>query len=128
MFDELVELMHLDLIKFTKEYDGRGFIPIQEEKNGIVTIKNRQLSIEEEVALMNIDLMKTEITSIFKFENSEKTSKRYALPKDKERQMHDDRSFVLAMLGHYLYQMRHDDVLKRSGKQRVVNWMDFVMY
>ena len=128
MFDELVELMQLDLIKFTKEYDGRGFIPIQEEKDGVVTIKNRPLSIEEEVALMNIDLMKTEITSIFKFENPEKTSKRYALPKDKERQMHDDRAFVLAMLGHYLYQMRHDDVLKRSGKQRVVNWMDFVMY
>jgi hypothetical protein len=128
MFDELVELMQLDLIKFTKEYDGRGFVPIQEEKDGVVTIKNRPLTIEEEVALMNIDLMKTEITSIFKFENPEKTSKRYALPKDKERILHDDRSFVLAMLGHYLYQMRHDDVLKRSGKQRVVNWMDFVMY
>lgn len=128
MFDELLELMQLDLIKFPKEYDGRGFIPMQINEGGEIQIKNKVLSIEEEVALMNIDLMKTEMTSIFKFENPEKTSKKYALQKDKERTMHDDRVFTLAMLAHYLYQLRHDDVIRRSQKTRQFNWLDYIKY
>ena len=60
--------------------------------------------------------MKTETTSIHKFENPEKTSVRYALPKDKEKIMNDDRFYTLIMLAHYLYELRRDDQLSK-GKQ-----------
>ena len=69
-------------------------------------LENYQLSDEETVALANIDLMKNEITSIYKYENAEKTTKSYALAKDKESKMHDDRFYTAIMLAHYLYDLR----------------------
>ena len=47
----------------------------------------------------------------YKFENPEKTSKSYALPKDKESRMHDDRFYTIIMLAHYLYELRRGQVL-----------------
>ena len=55
--------------------------------------------------------MKTETTSIYKYENAEKTSKTYALAKDKESTMHDDRFYVLIMLAHRLYELRRGQVI-----------------
>jgi len=64
--------------------------------------------------------MKTEATSIHKFENAEKTNVRYALPKDKERIMGDDRFYTLIMLAHYLYELRRNDQLTK-GRQSQQN-------
>lgn len=117
MVDELIELMRLDVIKFPKEYNGKPEIAMEVPKgDGSVEIKYRPLSTEEQVALINIDIMKTEATSIHKFENPEKTNVRYALPKDKERVISDDRFYTLIMLAHYLYQLRREDQLSK-GRQ-----------
>lgn len=118
MVDELIELMRIDVIKFPKEYNGKTEIAIavDGDKKDEVDIKYKSLSIEEQVALINIDIMKTETTSIHKFENPEKTSVRYALPKDKEKIMNDDRFYTLILLAHYLYELRRDDQLSK-GKQ-----------
>ncbi len=62
---------------------------------------------------MNIDLMKKEITSIYKFENQERTSRTYALSKDKENKMHDDRFYTAIMLAHYLYELRRGHITRR---------------
>ena len=122
MVEELIELMKLDLIKFPKEYSGKSEVAITtdgDEKNE-VEIKYKTLSVEEQVALINIDIMKTEATSIHKFENAEKTNVRYALPKDKERIMGDDRFYTLIMLAHYLYELRRNDQLTK-GRQSQQN-------
>lgn len=126
MFDELLELMQLDLIRFPKEYDGRGFISIPITNSNEVEIKSRSLSIEEEVSLINIDILKTEMTSMFKFENQDKTSHRYALPKDKEKRMHDDRMYTLGMLSHFLYELRRNDTVNRTSKTKQFNWLDYI--
>lgn len=120
MVDELIELMRLDLIKFPKEYDGKSEIPITVDngKDGEVDIVYRSLSIEEQVALINLDIMKTETTSIHKFENPERTSVRYALPKDKEKILNDDRFYTLIMLAHYLYEIRREDQLGKSKRKK----------
>ena len=128
MIDELLELLSLDVIQFPKEYDGRGFVVTQENRNGSIELKERSLSLEEEVALINIDVMKSEMTSIFKFENPEKTMYRYALPKDKERKMHDDRFYTLAMLAHFLFELRKNDKLSKTSKKYSRNWMDYIKY
>lgn len=70
-----------------------------------------ELSEDEIISLANIDLMKTETTSIYKYENQDKTSKTYALAKDKESSMHDDRFYVLIMLAHRLYELRRGQVI-----------------
>ena len=120
MVEELLELMRMDLIRFPKEYDGKTEIPIMVDhgKDSEVDIKYKSLSVEEQVALINLDIMKTEITSIHKFENAERTSVRYALPKDKERILSDDRFYTLIMLAHYLYELRRDDHLGKNKKKK----------
>lgn len=129
MCDELRELMELDLIKFPKEYGGRGFLNIAIDSEETREIKVKELSVEEELALVNIDIMKTETTSIHRFENSEKTNVRYALPKDKENRMHDDRFYTLLLLAHYLYEKRRDDNLsKKRAKKQNYNSTDAFMF
>ncbi|HKM45896.1 MAG TPA: hypothetical protein VJY12_10625 [Dysgonamonadaceae bacterium] len=119
MVGELIELMRTDLIKFPKEYDGKMEVPIGiNSSDNEVDIQYKTLSVEEQVALINLDIMKTETTSIHKFENPEKTSVRYALPKEKERLLNDDRFYTLIMLAHYLYELRRDDQRNKNKQPR----------
>jgi hypothetical protein len=50
MCEELMELMELDLIKFTKEYDNKGYINVAVDKDKERDIIQRQLTLEEEIA------------------------------------------------------------------------------
>ena len=109
MVEEFIELMNLGVIKFPYEYSGQGYLRISngvDENTQEELYKNYELSEDEEVALMNIDLMKTEITSIHKSSNPENTSVTYALSKEKENKLHDDRFYTIIMLAHRLYELR----------------------
>ena len=112
MVDELIELMDSGVIKFPYEFK-QEFISIAKNNNNSneETIESYQLSEKEIIALQNIDMMKTETTSIYKYENQEKTTKTYALAKDKENILHDDRFYVLIMLAHRLYQLRRGQTI-----------------
>ena len=115
MCDELIQNMHQDAIKFQREYSGKGYITL-EGKNGELIKVN--LSTEEEMALINIDALKTETSSIQGYRDSVGNITRYALPKEKERKMHDDRFYVLLMLSHYLAELRRDSKLSKSRQKR----------
>ena len=117
MVDEFIELMDLGVIKFPYEYK-QEFITVtkKNEENGEEIIEKYSLTDKEIGALANIDLMKTETTSIYKYENAEKTSKTYALAKDKESTMHDDRFYVLIMLAHRLYELRRGQIITTEEK------------
>ena len=106
MVDEFIELMNLGVIKFPYEFKQEFIAMAKKADDDTEIIENYQLSDEEIVALANLDLMKNEITSIYKYENAEKTTKSYALAKDKESKMHDDRFYTVIMLAHYLYDLR----------------------
>lgn len=110
MVDELIELMDIGVIKFPYEYK-QDFISISNVNENDEKIEHYQLSEHEIASLVNIDLMKTETTSIYKYENAEKTTKTYALAKDKEGTMHDDRFYVLIMLAHRLYELRRGQII-----------------
>lgn len=116
MVDEFIELMQLDLFKFPKEYDGKGYVTLQKQVGDEIKLVQKHLSLEEEVSLINMDILKTEITSIYKFENPEKTSKSYKLPKDKERIMSDDRFYTMIMLAHYLHDLRRNNITAKKQK------------
>lgn len=125
MVDEFIELMGLDLIKFPKEYRGKDYVVEENiDKDGNVILNNRQLSSEEGISLAQIDILKTEITSIHKFENPEKTNKTYKLPKEKENTCHDDRFYTTILLSHFLYNLRRTDIVNKE--QEEVNFMDFL--
>ena len=118
MVDEFIELMDLGVIKFPYEFK-QEFISIAKKKKDSAEeiIERYQLSEKEIVALTNIDLMKVETTSIYKFENAEKTKKTYALSKDKEKILHDDRFYVLIMLAHRLYKLRRGQTIQDSREE-----------
>ena len=107
---EFIELMNLGVIKFPYEYK-QEYITISQETDNGEKIERYDLTDDEIVSLANIDLMKTETTSIYKYENAEKTTKTYALAKDKESTMHDDRFYVLIMLAHRLYELRRGQII-----------------
>lgn len=118
MVDEFIELMDLGVIKFPYEFK-QEFITIakKDTSSNQEIMEKYQLSENEIVALTNIDLMKVETTSIYKFENAEKTKKTYALSKDKEKILHDDRFYVLIMLAHRLYELRRGQIIQDSSQE-----------
>lgn len=125
MFDALVEMLGLDLISFTEEYDMKGYLTIfndkeieyeDDKKNKKKEIhmeqKTHNLSFDEELALKNIDLAKEELVNIYRFD-SPSGGYRYNLSPDKETKMHDDRAYCLAMLGWYLQQLRREEIINK---------------
>lgn len=116
MVEEFIELMNLGVLRLPYEYGGQDFLKI---KSGIDSVSGDEiftsydLSEEEKTALINLDLMKVEITNIHKTTNPEKTSVVYALSKEKENKMFDDRFYVAIMLAHRLYELRRGSVMKK---------------
>lgn len=124
MVEEFIELMNLGVLRFPFEYSGQEFLRIP-KANGEKHKSNKDedeemdmyyLSQEEKISLTQIDLMKREITSIYRVSNPENTSVRYALPKEKENKMHDDRFYVCILLAHRLYELRREKAVRKRTK------------
>lgn len=113
MVEELKELLELDLIKFTKEYDGKSYVNLIQDKDKERTIKEYYLTDEEIIALVNIDLMKEETVAIHRFKSGNGNVS-YDLPKDKENKIGDDRFYTLLLLAHYLYELRRENITNQE--------------
>lgn len=128
MFDALVEMIDLDLISFTENYDMKGYLSIpvetdvtyKDEKTKTdktekqIEYKQVKLNFEEELALKTIDLMKEQLVQIYRTDNAERTSHRYALSPDKQNTMHDDLAYCCAMMGWYLKTLRRENIVNKK--------------
>lgn len=137
-------MMELNLIEFPEQYLDKGYInliyeehpdghkvqrfsfPSEDEeeqlsKKGItITTSPYMLTRKEEVALKQIDLMKAEMVSIYRYkQNSGKD--RFDLAPDKANVMHDDKAYVAALLGYQLAQMRRENVLNKKKQNKNSN-------
>ncbi len=114
LFSALREMMNLDLISFTENYDGKGelvFTEVDNEKKaGETTVQ--KLSDDEILSLVNIDLAKEELVNIYEFKNG--TSIKYDLAPHQKNKMHDDRAYTIAMLAWYLQELRREDTVKKE--------------
>lgn len=128
MVEEFIELMNLGVIKFPFEYGGQEFLKI---KTGIDEITNEEiikpyeLSLDEKLSLTNIDLMKNEITNIHKSNNQENTSVTYALSKEKENKLHDDRFYTIILLAHRLYEIRRGQIINKPRLKTIDTQIHF---
>lgn len=104
-----------------KEYEEK----LEEELSKIdnAKIKSYKLSPDEEIALTQIDAMKEEIVNICRTKR-ESGKDIFKLPPHKdadtgasEATMHDDRAYVLAMLGWYLHEKRVENIRKKKHKK-----------
>lgn len=121
MFEALIEMMDLDLISFPESYDSKGYLLVTDGE-GIP--RQQKLSQDEEFALVNIDLAKEELVSIYQFKSTN-GNVRYDLPPDKQSKVGDDRAYTIAMLAWYLRHIRRENITKR--KQSNHNPMDFFL-
>jgi hypothetical protein len=122
IYDALIDMMNLDLISFTADYDMRGFITVLDKNKNESQYK---LSFDEELALKNIDLAKEELVNIYRYEGTNK-SYRYDLALEKANKMHDDRAYCLAMLAFYLQEIRRKHITGKTKKN--TDWSKFIKY
>ena len=138
MFKALIEMMDMNLIEWPNEYDNRGYIPLmyeyntqtgektpryieptekevkELEKNGIEIVREQyHLDPDEEVALKQIDAMKTELVNIYRFKQSSGND-RFDLAPDKAGKLNDDRAYVCAMAAFLLQQLRREHLVTRK--------------
>lgn len=126
MVQEFLELMRLGVIRFPYDLAGKDYINVvKKEKNGTETMEMYALSFEEQLALVNIELMKKEITSIHRYTNQENTTVSYALAKNLENKMHDDRFYTIIMLAHRLYELRRGQIIKTKEPVKDYNGFMF---
>ena len=101
-----------------QEYEER--LADEMSKLDIGNVKTKKLSLEEEVALKQIDMMKEEIVNICRTKrDSGKDSFKLPPYKDadtgaSEATMHDDRAYCLALAGYYLQEKRLEHIRTRK--------------
>lgn len=119
MVEEFIELMELGVLRFPYEYGGQDILKLVKEIDGEENVVPYELNDEERLSLSQIDMMKNEITSIHKTTNAENTSVSYALSKEKESRMHDDRFYTAIMLAHRLYELRRGTIIRSAPDEEI---------
>ena len=113
-------MVKLGVIDFPTDYDGKdSLFFIDDEGNEI----NQVLTSEEQITLTQMELMKTEIVTMCKYENAGNV--KYDFPPDKRNKMHDDRAFVFGLLCYRLEQLRHISVVESPKKHRNLRNMNY---
>ena len=108
IYDALGKMTKLNLISFT-DYDNKDFIMIDE---GNSEFKTYTLSMEEKLALTNINLLKLEVSYMCRYDTPN-GGVTYELTKDKKNKMHDDKAYTCAMGAYALAVLRREDLLKK---------------
>jgi len=138
MYKAAIEMINLNLVEWPAEYDNRGYITLTYEvdtktgkktlrdkdpseaeykdlaKKGIEVVREKyDLSRDEEVALKQIDAMKTELVNIYRFKQSSGND-RFDLEPSVSNKLHDDRAYVFVMACHFLQQLRREHLVTRK--------------
>lgn len=114
MFGALAEMADLNLIHFT-DYDGhRDYLTMLKKKDGEEFYDQYKLSLKEKQALIQIELTKTEISYMCRFD-TQSGGARYELVRERRYRMHDDRAYALAMGAYALWKIRNNE-LRTSQK------------
>jgi hypothetical protein len=141
-------MISLNLVEFPAEYDNRGYItlmydldtktdkktiryqdPTEKEykelsKRGIEVIREKyDLDYNEEVALKQIDALKTELVNIYRFKQAN-GGDRFDLAPSVAHKLNDDRSYVFVMACHFLQQLRRAPLLKRKQSDDIEQFFE----
>lgn len=112
IFEALEQMVKLGVVTFPADYDGKDYIiNIDDEGNE----DKYNLSADEQTALIQIDLMKTEIITMCKYTNAGNV--KYDFPPDKRNTMHDDRCFTFGLLCFFLAQLRRGTLINKPKEQ-----------
>ena len=87
IYDALAKMTKLNLMSFT-DYDNKDYIMIDD---GSGEFKTYNLSIEEKLALTNINLLKLEVSYMCRYDTPN-GGVQYELAKENKNKMHDDKA------------------------------------
>ena len=149
MYRAAIEMVNLNLVEFPAEYDNRGYITLMYEldtktgqktprykepteneckelnKNGIQIIRERyDLDVNEEVALKQIDALKTELVNIYRFKQAN-GGDRFDLAPSVANKLNDDRSYVFVMACHFLQYLRREHLITRKPVEDLNQFFEF---
>lgn len=105
MYDALSKMVKLNLIEFA-EYDNKNYILV-ENKDG--SFDNVELTIEEQLALANMNLAKIQLSYMCRYDTPN-GGVTYELAKDKKN-MHDDMAYTIAEGAYALALLRRTDLI-----------------
>ncbi len=110
MYSATAEMINRDLITF----------PIALPSNRKMEIDGKIINLtkEEQRAMIELDMTKTEFLTMRKTTSPKTGETIYALAPEMTRKMHDDRAYCLAALGYFLSELRHKDDLKDGGNKQ----------
>ena len=86
-----------------------------QDENGEFT--EYKLSDEEKLSLVNINLLKTEVSYMCRYDTPT-GGVQYALAREKRNTMHDDRAYTAAMAAFALANLRRTDLLQTPNLKR----------
>ena len=150
MYKAAIEMIDLNLVEWPAEYDNRGYITLTYElntKTGQKTIRDKDpsekeykelskkgieivrekydLNRDEEVALKQIDAMKTELVNIYRFKQASGND-RFDLAPSVSNKLNDDRAYVFVMACHFLQQLRREHLItKKADVNNLEDFFDF---
>ena len=150
MYKAAIEMINLNLVEWPAEYDNRGYLTLTYEvdtktgkkairdkdpsekeykdlaKKGIEIIREKyNLTSEEEIALKQIDAMKTELVNIYRFKQASGND-RFDLAPSVSNKLHDDRAYVFVMACHFLQQLRREHLITRKvNTEELEQFFDF---
>lgn len=117
LFESMVSMFELGLVEMPYEYNNSGHIDIEVEKDKETEVVRKNLTKEEELALINIDIAKSEIKMIHRYVTSHGNTV-YKLRTDMQNKMHDDRAYVMAMACNALRELRDKDKMGKNTSKR----------
>ena len=116
LFQAIEDMVKLGVVDFPTDYDiGKDYVVFVDEE-GNETRHN--LTIEQQISLANIDLLKTEIITMCKYTNLGNIT--YNFPPDKRNRMHDDRVFAFGLLCYQLAQLRRGQVVNKAPEKSAI--------
>lgn len=115
LFNDLGQMMSEDLIDLPDDLPNSG----EWDMDGNVV----RLTDEEIRALLEIDLMKQEVMTMQKYKTSAGNIT-FQLPPSKQKTMHDDRAYTLALMAGYLADLRRAElVATEKPKQDYLSYL-----
>lgn len=109
IYDALQKMSNLNLIKYT-DYDNKNYLMLQNENGEFIEYK---LSDEEKLTLVNINLLKTEVSYMCRYDTPN-GGVQYELAREKRNTMHDDRAYTAAMAAFALAKLRRTDLVRKD--------------
>ena len=115
IYDALIDLAKGDCIKFTETYDNRDTLLVYEEgKNGESKERAIKLDLEQQSALVQIDLMKDQIVNMIRIRNDTGRDRFEIAPEKRRAYPHDDHSYTCALLAYGLQNVIEGDKQKNK--------------